>query len=43
MSLQVNNAANITLRAKVDLEEISASETYLCIEASVDSVQTNLS
>ncbi len=41
--LQVNNAANIALRVKVDLAEISASETYLHIEASVDSGQTNLS
>jgi hypothetical protein len=29
MALQVNNAANIALRAKVDLAEISVSETYL--------------
>jgi hypothetical protein len=43
MALQVNNATNITLRAKVDLEEISASETYVHIEASVDLNQTNLS
>jgi hypothetical protein len=43
MALQVNNAANIALRAKVDLAEISVSETYLYTEAGVDLGQTNLS
>jgi glycerol transport system ATP-binding protein len=41
--LQPNNTASIALRAKVDLAEISASETYLHVEVSVDSVQTSLS
>jgi len=41
--LQPNNTASIALRAKVDLAEISASETYLHVEVSVDSDQTSLS
>jgi len=42
IALQPNIAANIALRAKVDLAEISASETYLHIEASVDTGQIDL-
>jgi len=41
--LQANSAANITLKSKVDLAEISASETYLHVETSVDSKQMNMS
>jgi glycerol transport system ATP-binding protein len=43
ISLKRNGTANIVLKAKVDLAEISASETYLHIDASVDLGQTILS
>jgi glycerol transport system ATP-binding protein len=43
IALQANCGVSIPLKSKVDLAEISASETYLHIETSVDSAQTNLS
>jgi glycerol transport system ATP-binding protein len=42
ISLQANSAGSIALKSKVDLAEISASETYLHVETSVDSEQMNL-
>jgi len=46
ISLQANNVANnaasIALKSKIDLAEISASETYLHVKTSVDSKQINL-
>jgi glycerol transport system ATP-binding protein len=43
ISLQPNKLTSITLTSKVDLAEISASETYLHLETSVDSGQNCLS
>jgi len=43
IALQPNNLTSIALSSKVDLAEISASETYLHVETSVDSGQNNLS
>ena len=42
ISLQSSSAASIALKSKVDLAEISASETYLHVETSVDAQQMNL-
>jgi glycerol transport system ATP-binding protein len=43
ISLQPNGAASIALKAKVDLAEISASETYLHVETSINPGQIHLS
>jgi glycerol transport system ATP-binding protein len=43
ISLQANSAICIALRSKVELAEISASETYLHVETSIDSEQISLS
>jgi glycerol transport system ATP-binding protein len=43
ISLHANSVACIALKAKVELAEISASETYLHVETSVDSEQLSLS
>jgi glycerol transport system ATP-binding protein len=42
ISLQANSAICIALKSKVELAEISASETYLHVETSLDSEQMNL-
>ena len=42
ISLQANKAANIALKAKVDLAEISASETYLHITTLLDNNQPSM-
>lgn len=42
ISLQSNDLTSIALVSKVDLAEISASETYLHVETSIDSAQKGL-
>ena len=42
ISLKAISANNIALKSKVDLAEISASETYLHVETSIDSGQTKM-
>lgn len=43
ISLQTHNSLCIALKAKVDLAEISASETYLHVETSIAPAQVNMS
>ena len=42
IALHANSSGNIALKAKVDLAEISASETYLHIETRLDNTQSSM-